>query len=363
MSDKLIENRKEELRQWIREQGVIEPRVERLVNYFYEDKYNYHKTTEQQKEWAYERGFCSEKIFRYGINDDNYTDYMPDIEYHTPSAYKNRRFSRWYDDKVSTWYVLAPYKEYMPEHYFVIDNGNIRKLHAGGGNNNAEAIIELLKEKKILASKPARGGHGEGFKKLEYRDEKFFVSSAQTSETELKTMLENTKDSMITEFSYASGELLQMTGGSPVVLRMVLTYDAESGSHLTAAAIRLGCKKWGDIIDYDGTFWCGLTLEEGEIFDPRIVVGSNDMNELVPCDIHPDSNERIEGKIKNWKEIKEKLEEIGNYLNMTPWLTLDVVAEDDGFKILEINSHGMVRYMQPFYPTLANEYNRKLFGR
>ncbi len=363
MSDKLMESRKEEIRAWIRSQGVIEPRVERLVNYFYQDKYNYTRTTEEQKNWCYERGFCSDKIHRYGLKKENYKDYMPDIEFHTPSAYKNRRFSRWYDDKVSTWYVLAPYRDCMPEHYFVIDNGIIRKLHAGGGENNADAIIKLLKEKKELASKPARGGHGEGFKKLEYRDEKFFVKHEEVSEDELKTMLENTKDAMITEFLYPSKEFEKISGDAPVVLRMVLTYDGETGSHLTAAAIRFGCKKWGDILDYDGTFWCGLTLDKGEIFDPRIVAGSDDMNELLPCDIHPDTGNRVEGKVKNWKEMKEKLEEIGNYLNVTPWLTFDIVVEDDGFKILEINSHGMVRSMQPFYPLFANEYNKKLFGR
>ncbi len=34
---------------------------------------------------------------------------------------------------------------------------------------------------------------------------------------------------------------------------------------------------------------------------------------------------------------------------------------DDGFKIMEINSHGQVRNVEPFFPFRKNKYNLRAF--
>ena len=53
---------------------------------------------------------------------------------------------------------------------------------------------------------------------------------------------------------------------------------------------------------------------------------------------------------------------VSRHLAMTPYLVMDIIPTDDGFKILEINSHGQVKSVEAYYPFLLNEYNRKVFN-
>ena len=47
---------------------------------------------------------------------------------------------------------------------------------------------------------------------------------------------------------------------------------------------------------------------------------------------------------------------------MTPYLVMDIIPTENGFSILEINSHGQVANVEPFYPFAANKYNKRAFN-
>ena len=54
---------------------------------------------------------------------------------------------------------------------------------------------------------------------------------------------------------------------------------------------------------------------------------------------HPDTKEKIDGILPNWELVKQKITEIEKYIPGLRWAGYDIAVTQDGFKIIEINSH------------------------
>lgn len=340
--------------------GIVRFRWDRLASDFTTDLFKYQKATLKQKIWAYRRGFLSERINRYGLNENNYMNYMSDLDFYKKKMYKNQRFVYWFDDKLTTWYILQPFSQYLPIHYYSIENKKIRQLYDNGTgiNNNVDGILQLIKLKGELAFKKTRGGHGSGFMKVSYKDDEYSINNEATSVRDLRSYIETLNGYIITEYLYSHRQLRKIYDATPSVLRLVTIYDEFKGAQITGSLIRIGSRKTGLITDVDGSILCGVDISDGTLFKPMIDNGDT----IDECLKHPNTGIAIEGQIPNWNKIVNKIIEISNYLNNTPYLTYDIVPTDTGFKILEINSHAMLRILQPFYPFYENEYQRKLFS-
>ncbi len=353
---------------WFSKRGVIPGRWDRLAEDFIYDFFHYKKTTLKQKLWAYKRGFISERIFRYGINEENYTTYFSDVDFYNKTSYKNQRLFYLFDDKLVTWYALQPFKEHLPEHYYAIENKKIRELNKieSNANNSVDGILKLLQEKKELAFKQTKGGHGAGFMKISFDGGQYRVNNKTVSKTELEKLINEMNGYIVTEYVYAHAELSQIYAAtpeaakavSPSVIRIYTVYDDKEGSQIIGSYIRIGAAKAGLLVDYDGVIYCGIDYNNGTLFNPLIDVGDFSTE---PCSVHPDTGKKIEGKIPNWEYFIHEIIKISNYLSITPYLTFDVVLTDNGLKVLEINSHGINRNLQPFYPVFDNKYARRLF--
>ena len=145
------------------------------------------------------------------------------------------------------------------------------------------------------------------------------------------------------------------------VIRVITVFDPKDGPQLTAALIRLGCKESGVTTDYKGTIYCGITLDDGVTFKPLIRT-TDDL--CAPCPEHPDTHKSLSGlSIPDWENLKKLVLDVSGFLAVTPYLVIDIVPTEEGFSILEINSHGQVRNMEPFYPFFENEYNKRVFSK
>lgn len=333
---------------------------DRLIDEFTDDFLNYKNTSIKQKIWAYKRGFVSERINRFQLTEDNYMEYISDVAYCKKSAFKNSTYY-WFDDKLTTWYILSPFIEYLPMHYYSICNGNIRQLYNGNKDihNNVDGIIKLLQEKKELAIKEINGHNSIGFYKINFDGSSYKINNNEKTISQIRDFVSKLNNHIITEFIHTHKDLKKIYELTANTIRLITIYDESEGAKVTGSYIRFGTSKTGVIEDiYNGGVFCGVTLEEGKMYNPLTYKGK----ELVSCPIHPDTGVNINGQIiPNWKLIINKATEISNYLNNTPYLTYDIVATDDGFKILEINSHGVIKNLQIFYPFLRNKYQRKLF--
>lgn len=349
---------------WLYIRGVVPFRWKRLSGEFITDMFKYKHTSWKQKLWAYKRGFLSERIDRYRLTDDNYADYLSDIEFYNYRSYKNTRLSRWFDDKITTYYILQPYKEHLPIHYCWIMNGRIRQLDntIGISLDSVDDVINLLESKHELAVKHTRFSHGIGFHKLSFDQNRFKIDLHEVQDSQLRCFFEDLNDTFITEYLNAHSVLKRIYPTTPNPCRLVVICDPEEGAQLVSAQIRIGTgnHKFVENVDKgESAIVAGIRLSDGSIFDPVIEKD----NAIKQCIIHPDTGVKIEGMIPQWNMIVGKILEISNYLMHAPYLSYDVVCTEEGFKILEINSHGGQGYMQITYPFFRNKYQSKLFGR
>ena len=62
---------------------------------------------------------------------------------------------------------------------------------------------------------------------------------------------------------------------------------------------------------------------------------------------HPDTNYEWGGKaLPNWKNVKNKIEDICNHISSLDYLGLDIIITEEGMKLCEINSHPAMDYEQ-----------------
>ena len=350
-----------------RKKGVAPFRWNRIAKMYTEDFYNYQDTTKQEKQWAYAHGFCSYKLADwYGVTKDNYHNFMSDFVFYQPRNYiQTRELMSLYEHKCCTFFCLQPFKDSMPRHYFFLREGRVIPLDVEDKRDfEVTSIISLIKERPIVA-KACIGGHGLGFLKLVYAENEglFIVNDNQSkTEEELVFLLSRLDNYIITDFEIPKKEYVDLCGPDAfAVIRVITVFDSKDGPQLTAALIRLGCKESGVTTDYKGTIYCGITLDGGVTFKPLIRT-TDDL--CAPCPEHPDTHKPLSGLlIPNWENLKKLVLDVSGYLAVTPYLVIDIVPTEEGFSILEINSHGQVRNMEPFYPFFENEYNKRVFSK
>ena len=76
----------------------------------------------------------------------------------------DKNFEAFFENKLNTYFLLAPFKKDLLRHYWWVDTkGEVYSLDADTNKKGSfEDIVKLVKEKLIVA-KACYGGHGKGF--------------------------------------------------------------------------------------------------------------------------------------------------------------------------------------------------------
>lgn len=346
----------------LQRKGVVLSRIDRVADLYTKDFFDYKGTSLLEKKWAYKHGFSSYKMSPwYGVSASNYKNYISDFDFYSKKNYISKtEISSWFENKMNTYYLLAPFKKYMPRHYYSILDGRVMPIDVDKkGDGSIDDIISLIEERPI-AAKACHGGHGVGFYKLSFDGDSFWINGKASNRERLRDCLSSLNDYIITEYCSPNDSLAELAGNDAFsVLRVITVFDKEDGPQVTCVIIRLGCRVAGITSDYDGTIYCGLTLDEGRFFKPLYRV-SESQYDLIHS--HPDTGKALEGFVlPDFSKLKNLSIQVSRYLPFTPYLVMDIIPSREGFKILEINSHGQVRIVEPFYPFCANEYNRRVF--
>jgi len=336
------------------------PMFEKIYDDFLKNK----STSFGQKLWALKRGFLSPKIDFYGLTEDNYKDYLSDFDYYGLHPI-NGTFSHWIDDKLTLRHLLSPFSEHLPKYYFHIYNGELLRLPDCPEDieTSLAGVINLMKQKQSLALKPQAGSKGEGFIKLSYDDGVFAINHRPTSEKALKMIISGWISNravglLITEFLLPCRELSKIWAHSANTLRISVLRENNAHPTLINAYIRFGTVKTGSIDNANaGGVSCQIDLDSGEFSNGLILKN----NRLAECTTHPDTGASMIGVIPNWEEIKSKIIQISNHIPQIVYMGLDIVVTDDGFKIIEINSHEGIALNQRYAPYLQNEPTQRFF--
>ena len=309
--------------------------------------------------WALKRGFYPWRTAQYGMNEENYRDFLSDRDYKRLYPL-NSKYRKWVDDKLTTKYVLMPFNEYMSKYYFYILKAracHVMRLVDCPTKYTAdyEGILKLLEEKGVLAGKPTGGTHGIGFCKLEYKNGKYYISNEEKNREQMIEFFASLDDYIIIEYVVMHPEIKRLNPTSLNTIRVMLINEDGNNPFIASSFMRIGTKQSG-IVDNtaQGGMFCKVDVESGRFYD-----GEKIYNHIIsPALNHPDTGEPIEGILPNWSLVKEKLIEIANYMPQLEWMGVDIAITEKGFNIIEINSHQELHRYHT-YPQAVKDYLKR----
>ena len=317
---------------------------------------------EEERKWAYARGFYPWRVRQYGLTEENYKTIFSDEDYYYLYPLNNK-YRNWIDDKLTTKYVLAPFNRFLPAYYFHLMKGRdvMRLMDCPQAYSpDVDGVIALLREKKLLAAKKAAGSLGVGFYKLEADNDSFTVNGETKTESEFRAFLKTMDDYIITEYVEMHPMLKKINPYSVNTIRATVINPHGNDAVFPFAFFRIGTKKSGIVDNVSrGGMVCKIDVETGRFYDGQTL--RDHVYENV--EYHPDTQERLEGILPNWELVRQTLLEITQYCPQLKWLGFDIAITEDGFKIIEINSHQQLHKAHEYPPEVTNflfdELNKK----
>lgn len=326
----------------------------------------------REKIWAIKRGFYPNRIDLWGLNEDNYKRYLSDLDYRKIFPLNNF-FQIWLDDKITTRYVLqdSRYKDFMPRYFIYIENNGSYSYMMDFNQQirkDADALLNLLKEEKILALKPLAGSMGTGFIRLEIKGAELYANNKLLSINEFNELKNSLKGYIVTEYCRQHRDLEKVWPDSECTLRIVLAKFkdqycggqnnvllsyARFGSSISSSTSNMSQGGLGVTIDFE----TGIL---GEFFYRKKQFAQNGQTKF---DVHPDTHVRLAGeRLPNWDIVKKGINDLADYFSPLEYFGFDVIITDEGFKICEINSFPNLDIEQiMFGPILDNEVANKFY--
>lgn len=314
--------------------------------------------------WAYKRGFTPKKVSLFNLDENNYRNYLSDYDYFQLHPI-NGQFTHWIDDKLTFRYLLEPFHQYLPKYYFHLDRGEVFRLpdYSGKLPISIDQVISFLKEQKELAAKLLNASGGDGFYKLSARDDNYFLNDKKVSRQNLFNIFSEWRDNigggyLLTEYLHPCEEFSRIWPKSTNTIRVSIIRNKNEPPIIVDGFMRFG----SSITNYtdsaiSGGIVCRLNINDGTFYDGAII-GKSDIQKIKR---HPDTDSLLEGVIPHWDNVKSVILDISNYISHNIYMGFDVVITDDGFKIIEINSHRGLITNQYYQPYLQDEVIKIFF--
>lgn len=324
----------------------------------YDDLASGAKIGVRRRWWGYRRGFLGDTVAYYGLTEENYRIYLPDFHYYKLHP-MNGVWSKWIDDKLTTRFILAPFADCLPKHYFHLRGAEICRLMDCPAEVSASAagVLDLLRREKKLAVKIIEGSGGEGFYKLEWLNAGALINSRPVTAVEFDRFIAGCGNHIVSEYLTAHAQLREIYPHTANTLRIWTIRAPGQPASIGGAFIRFGTLKSGAVDNVAaGGISCGVRVDDGTLFEPCSEVRSK----VTRLTVHPDTGVPVQGRIPHWEMVKEKILRICAYVPQLSYLGFDVVVTDEGPKILEINSH-QDPYTQLHQPFLRDPAIREFF--
>ena len=223
--------------------GFTKRQAEYLLNLFENEK-KCDLYEQDYVDWAHENGFSAENAYAYGLHSENIGSYLSDYDYYKMWPINN--WTRiWINDKLTLKYILSKTKfdNFMPEYYFyTVKSGEkvgIRKIAECPDyiEQSCEGVIKLLQEKKMIACKPCNGQMAQGFHKLSYDGNSYFIDDKRVEETEIGTFISTHPNYIFTEYLVPSKEL-ELIYPSIHTLRLLVVNENGNNPFLIGGYLR-----------------------------------------------------------------------------------------------------------------------------
>lgn len=320
-------------------------------------------------EWAHSKGFLAESASAYNLSENNISEYLSDYDYYKiwPLNSWNRI---WINDKLTLKYMLdnTEFTSIMPKYYYYTAQDGLKKLVDAPDQNMAPDVAEFKSVLKTLgefACKPCNGTTSQGFFKMSYSNGKFYVDGEALQDNAFETFLEAHSNYVFTEYLHPS-ELFKQYSEKIHTLRIVTVNEKGCNPIIIGGYLRLPHKLSGE------ANYAFLASDNPNAFNVCVDVDfdSGDFglgyktynNHKEKVDFHPDTGISLSGHIGNYELLKETVLGIANRFSCIEYMGFDIGITDNGFKVMEINSHPGIKYMQIFKPFLKEgEWTREYY--
>ena len=338
------------------------------------------------KEWAMRRGFFPSRVELYGLNDDNYHEYLSDYTDFMLHPYNNH-FVIWINDKLSLKYTLGKdFNDIMPKYYLYVENNDdytyLQDAPQSISKDN-HFILNLLKEKKVLIIKPnsSKSG-GEGVMKVEWVDSSHMNDKSHVlggvrinnkyllTPEEFETRIKDLRNNIVTEYVYQHPELKKIWADSECTLRIILVklphkdfYSMPRWKCIVSYA-RFGTSVSGGASNLSsGGIGIGFNFETGKLNPFGIRYREYCPDGRWKCYEHPDSHVVWDDvTLPNWDYVRDNIYKVCNHYGSLSHLGFDVIISEKGFVFCEINSKPALNYEQVMCgPMLVSNDNKVYF--
>jgi len=361
----------------VRNLGMDYRWAEMFVKKLRDDEMAFPIQDKHKKEWALAHGFYPGRVSLYGLNEENYKDYVPDYPYFMLHP-MNNHFLKWLD-KTTLKYVLNSNgcESTMPKYYVYVENeqcgGRFTYLMDCPDDipKDKNFLWNLLQQKKILAMKPNSGTSGGlGFIKLELRGNTLFENNKPIDMVRFEEIRDTMRNYIITEYAQQHKDLATIWPDSECTLRVIMCKDPQKDRYAPSAwSCAVSYARFGTSVNggasnlSSGGVGVGFDFESGQYNDFCIRYKRYCPDGKWMLDKHPDT--KVEWKksgLPNWAHAKKQIETICSHISSLDYLGLDIIITSDGIKLCEINSHPAMDYEQIMCgPTLSKPKVRKFF--
>ena len=324
--------------------------------------------------WALKRGFYPGRVSLYNLNEENYSQYIPDYNYFMLHP-MNNHFLKWLD-KTTLKYVLNSNgcESIMPKYYIYVENdGSFTYLMDSPSciKKDENYLFNLLKQQGILAMKPNSGTSGGlGFIKLELRGDDIYENNKKINFDRFLEIRNTMRNYIVTEYAKQHHDLAKVWPDSECTLRVIMVKNpkrdlySQSTWSCAISYARFGTSTNGGASNLSsGGVGVGFNFETGEYNDFCIRYKRFCSTPEWQFDKHPDTQvEWKSSKLPNWSYVKEKINALCNHISSLDYLGLDIIITEDGMKLCEINSHPAMDYEQIMCgPTLSKPQIKRFF--
>lgn len=335
------------------EQGYSNATANYYGNKLYLENYgsNKSKYSDEERGWAYERGFTAEEARILGLTEDNYKNYIGSRDYHIldPVDFLTKRLV---DGKLVIEYTIGGrFPQYIPDYYcWLDDDGNMVLLEdnpISGYSDLKDYLTKLLDKVGKLAIKPLTGAGGIGFIKLEKIEGELFSNGEKIDALdEIINIIQ--RRFLITEYVKQCKEFDEVWKDSAAALRVIAINTVDGETHTFVSYARFGTSVSKGVCNVtSGGVAIPFDWKTGRYGDQFYRYIDYCEDNKFCLDRHPDSGVMLAGKtVPHFDRVKKLVNDVCGLLKVHTYFGFDIMVGDDDVKICEINSHPSLDYEQ-----------------
>jgi hypothetical protein len=283
------------------------------------------------------RGFLSEKYVLYNFKNNNYREYLSDIQ-SARARWINNPYTEVLSNKFIFDKVVGQFIK-VPKTYALVTKGVTTFVNKEvEGQVDFENIFQVIASTPVIL-KPVTGGGGAGIIQIENINGEIYKDGEVISEEGLLIAITKLDNYMITERLVQGKFAASLNEKTINCMRIVTIFDEESQKVFIVRAVqRIGVEKSSPFDNFTrGGISAEIDLDSGVLSS---ATSHPTLSEAVWHDVHPDTGATVKGRIMDdWSDVKKDVLFAANKMPYLKCIGWDILLTDSGVYAIEGNHH------------------------